>query len=154
MISKIISGAQTGADLAGLKAAKRLGLETGGWMPLGFFNQTGNHPEYAEIYGVEQTNTPKYAPRTAMNVKNSDGTVRFAGYWDSAGEILTLKLIRQYRKPWFDIDLYEPEPYHKFREWLELFKIKTLNVAGNSERTCPGIEARVYSYLTEALNAR
>ena len=36
MLKKIISGGQTGADLAGLEAASYLGIHTGGKMPLGF----------------------------------------------------------------------------------------------------------------------
>jgi Circularly permutated YpsA SLOG family len=36
LLKKIISGGQTGADQAGLRTAKRLGIETGGWMPQGW----------------------------------------------------------------------------------------------------------------------
>jgi hypothetical protein len=31
MLKKIVSGGQTGADQAGLKAARAAGIETGGW---------------------------------------------------------------------------------------------------------------------------
>ena len=33
---KVISGGQTGADQAGLVAARRFGIPTGGWMPRGW----------------------------------------------------------------------------------------------------------------------
>ena len=49
---KIISGAQTGADLAGLDAAKALGIPTGGSMPNGFKDLEGKKPEYASKYGI------------------------------------------------------------------------------------------------------
>jgi hypothetical protein len=35
MIQKIISGAQTGADRAGIDAAIELNIEYGGWVPKG-----------------------------------------------------------------------------------------------------------------------
>jgi hypothetical protein len=35
MLERVISGGQTGADQAGLAAAKRLGVPTGGFMPKG-----------------------------------------------------------------------------------------------------------------------
>jgi hypothetical protein len=43
MLKKIISGAQTGADFAGLIVAKHFGYETGGWMPKGYKNLDGFH---------------------------------------------------------------------------------------------------------------
>ena len=51
-IKKIISGFQTGADIGGILAAKRLGLETGGTMPKGFRTEDGPRPEFAELYGA------------------------------------------------------------------------------------------------------
>ncbi|HJT77421.1 MAG TPA: putative molybdenum carrier protein, partial [Gemmataceae bacterium] len=36
MLERVISGGQTGADQAGLAAAKACGIPTGGWMPKGF----------------------------------------------------------------------------------------------------------------------
>lgn len=36
MISTVISGMQTGVDIASLRAGESLGLQTGGWCPRGF----------------------------------------------------------------------------------------------------------------------
>ena len=39
---KVISGGQTGADQAGLVAAARFAIPTGGWMPHGFETAEGS----------------------------------------------------------------------------------------------------------------
>ena len=41
MIRKIISGGQTGADLAALDVAVKLGIPHGGWIPKGRITEKG-----------------------------------------------------------------------------------------------------------------
>lgn len=145
MLEKVISGGQTGADRAGLVVAKELGLKTGGMMPLGFRAMDGDHPEYAKEYGMKENPFRTYPGRTRWNVANSDGTVRIATNWGSAGELLTLKCIREQGKPFFDVHVEAlkgreiTDKIAEFESWLWTMGIKTLNVAGNSERTSPGI---------------
>jgi hypothetical protein len=149
MLRAIYSGGQTGADLAALIAAKRFGLETGGWMPKGFLNASGSHPEFAEKYGIQEHYSPKYPPRTFKNVEISDATIRFAYDWQSPGELCTLKAIHQYKKPSIDVDLNNPKPVKEVVEWLTRFNIEVLNVAGNSEHTYTGTCGEVMDYLMQ-----
>lgn len=152
-VEKIISGGQTGADEAGLIAAKSLGLQTGGWMPAGFRTLEGRKHEFKTIYNIQQHTSFSYAPRTFLNVKESDATVRFATNFDSSGEKCTLKAITQYDKPYFDVDInktLEPQKI-QFISWLKCNSIKTLNVAGNSEQTSPGITQTVVDFLKSVL---
>lgn len=151
MIKKIISGGQNGSDLAGLKAAKELGLETGGMMPKGFRTLDGPRKDYADLYGIEEHKSWSYVPRTASNVKNGDATIRFASNFNSAGEKCTLKFIEKYEKPYLDIDITSPLPMQYVRDWLKKNDVSTLNVAGNSEKSSPGIESFVFNYLVELL---
>lgn len=51
---RIISGGQTGVDQAALRAAKRVGLPTGGWMPKGFLVEYDFRPDFAELYGMQE----------------------------------------------------------------------------------------------------
>jgi hypothetical protein len=52
-----VSGFNTGADFAAIKAAKDNGMETSGYMPKGYRTEKGTKPEYAELYGaVEHSN--------------------------------------------------------------------------------------------------
>jgi Circularly permutated YpsA SLOG family len=77
MLTKVISGGQTGADQAGWRAAKAAGLETGGWMPLGFLTEEGPRPEFAELYGARETRTDHYPVRTEANAMESDRRLWF-----------------------------------------------------------------------------
>jgi len=77
MLSKIISGGQTGADQGGLEAAKILGVETGGRVPLGFKTEIGPMPDLGPQFGLVELVSGEYAPRTRYNVVDSDGTIIF-----------------------------------------------------------------------------
>jgi hypothetical protein len=144
---KIISGGQTGADRAALIAAFDSNIETGGWMPKGFKAQDGTWPEFAEAFNIKEHESPYYPPRTALNVKESDATIRFASDWSSSGELLTLNMINQYKKPYLDIDIITPLNHTVTVEFIKRYQI--INIAGNSERTSPGIYDFVYNYLIE-----
>lgn len=153
MLNKIISGGQTGADLGALLAAEEHKINTGGWMPKGFMAQNGKHPDYAERFGMKEHPSPRYPPRTALNVKESDGTLRIAANFNSAGEVLTLQMIEQYKKPYLDVDaLIDDVKPNDVADWIEQNKIQTLNVAGNSERSAPGIGEFTIAFLDEVFN--
>lgn len=150
---KIISGGQTGADRGALIAAKDLGFQTGGWMPKGFLAHDGHHPEFAVLYGMRETDSPKYPPRTALNVKESDATIRIAMFFNSPGELLTKKMIEQYNKPSFDINPLDSSICPEMvAEWIMEQEAKTINVAGNSEKTANGITEFTIAYMTEILS--
>jgi len=151
---KVISGGQTGADQGGLQAAKAVGLKTGGWMPKGYVTQTGNRPDFADLYGIKEHTSSKYPPRTFANVKDSDGTIRLARDFESSGERLTLKAITQYKRPYFDVNIDNPPLPVIVREWLRKHKIQTLNVAGNAERRANGVNAFTIDYLAKVFKQR
>jgi hypothetical protein len=132
MVLKVISGGQRGADLAGLKAAKLFNLPTGGHAPKGYRTLDGARPEYRELYGLEETPTREYPPRTALNVRNSDATIRFALDWNTPGECLTKRILDRAKKPYFDVDLNDPKPVPECYEWWQNHNIQVLNIAGNA----------------------
>jgi hypothetical protein len=144
---KVISGGQTGADRAALFAARAAGLKTGGWMPLGFLANDGMHPEFAERYGMAELSSKRYPPRTAKNVQESDGTLRFAKHWDSPGELLTLKLCEKHQKPVLDITPGGEITPDDVAAWIAANNIRVLNVAGNAEQTAPGTHDFVVEFL-------
>jgi hypothetical protein len=149
LLQRVISGGQTGADRAALAAAKAAGIATGGWMPKGFRAQDGPRPEFAALYGIREHTSERYPPRTALNAKESDATLRFATEWDSAGEVLTLRMCERYGKPHLDVTPGGPITPADVIEWLVRNNVRVLNVAGNTERTAPGIGAFVTTFLTE-----
>ncbi len=146
MLTKIISGAQTGADQAGLAAAIDLGLDTGGCMPRG--RRTNVGPLSIELFRrwrLKEHSSWAYPPRTEVNVMESDGTVVF-GNLNSPGCVLTIKLCKKWNKPCIG----NPVSPEALMAWVTEKKIQVLNVAGNREETNPGIFERVKQFIVLA----
>ncbi len=84
-IQKIISGGQTGADLAALEAAAFLNIATGGWTPTGFSKESKKNEELCELYGLKDLppseramgNAARLVARSRRNVDDSDATLVF-----------------------------------------------------------------------------
>ena len=153
MLRKVISGGQSGADIAGLETPKRFGYETGGTMPFGYKTLDGCKPEYKQLYGVVAHSSSSYVPRTRLNVKDSEGTIRLAYNFQSRGEICTLKAIEDHKKEHFDVDLSDPPPISTVTNWISCLRIEVLNVAGNAEQTSPGTHEAATRYLEQVFEA-
>jgi hypothetical protein len=154
---RVVSGGQTGADQAGLIAARRFGIPTGGWMPKGFITTTGPAPDLAREFGLRE-HTGGYADRTEANVRLADGTLRFAASFETLGEKCTLKWLHHHRKPYLDIDRNAPPPVEEVAEWIKRHNVKVLNVAGNVEpkskkAKASGITEFVIDYLSRVFLA-
>jgi hypothetical protein len=138
MIKKIISGGQTGADRAGLDAAKLLNIKTGGYCPKGFLTENGNDITL-KSYGLKETESASYEERTERNVLSSDGTVIFCKI-DKDGKIIgggtsfTYQIAIRNKIP---VIINPTEK--QFIKWINENKIKILNVAGNRESQYLGI---------------
>ena len=148
-LRKVISGGQSGADIAGLEAAKKFGFETGGMMPFGFKTLDGPKPEYHDMYGLVPHASSSYTPRTRANVRESDGTIRLAFDFDSKGEICTKKAIDHYKKTFIDINFFAEQSIKPAVQWLCENDIEILNVAGNSEATWAGIHEKAFVFLED-----
>lgn len=152
---KVISGGQTGVDQAALRAAKKAGFETGGWMPFGYKTQNGCEVDFAIEYGLKQHKSSKYQPRTYANVRDADATLQLMSEEAtlSPGEVCTRKAVRHYQKPVFEIvfNLKSGKACpsaETIAHWLGTgWSVEVLNVAGNSERTAPGIGKCAEAYL-------
>lgn len=160
ILERIVSGGQTGVDIAALRAAKRLGVATGGVLPHGCHALDGKHPEYIREYGMREHTSSSYAARTYANVRDSDATLRIAVNFQSSGEVCTLKAIKKYDRLFGDViidrvdGVLEIVPIVEAVNvcmWLETRKIRILNVAGNSEKTAPGIGAIAERFVTEMI---
>jgi hypothetical protein len=149
MLSKVISGGQTGADIGGVRAAHCRGVETGGNMTKGWKTLDGPRPEYGVEYGMVEMDTADYPTRTRANVKEACGTIRFATDFFSPGEICTKKAIDYYHRPYFDV-LADENAWDLLPEavgWIKRNKIEILNVAGNTEQSAPGMERFVFHFM-------
>ena len=150
-LKAIYSGGQTGADYAGLVAARDLGIPTGGTAPKGwricnFDGTDGTNPSLAD-FGLVEHESREYKPRTIQNVKDSDGTVWF-GYQFSPGGILTIGTCKRLRKPVIINPLSD-----ELLNWLTENDIKILNVSGNRlSKDNPTIYNDVYTRLVETFS--
>ena len=151
MVECIRSGRQTGADLAGLDAGLALGLRTAGWVPNGRRIDGGVFPvEDLAKYNLTVHPSPYYPPRTEANVLNSDGTVIFGNPY-SPGCSLTIKLCNRRQKPCLIMETVSYDPAALLK-WLLNNAVRELNVAGNRERTNPGIYQLTYDVIVKALS--
>lgn len=151
MIKKIISGAQTGADRAGIDAAIEIGIPYGGWLPKGRKAEDGIVPEtYTEFQELTRGGYPK---RTEQNVIDSDGTVIFTYGKLTTGSALTAKFARQHNKPYLHVDLDEnPDPVSMVKDWIIDWDIKVLNVAGRSASKAPVIYDQVKDIIKKVIH--
>ncbi len=141
---KIISGGQTGVDLAALDAALALNIPCGGFCPKGRKSEDGVIPEK---YPLTETATDQYPERTALNVKSSDGTLLIIDKEADRGTSLTITLCRENRKPYLIIDLAENNDPQMVLKWIEENRIAVLNIAGSRESFSPSIGRRAYAFL-------
>jgi len=152
-ISKIISGAQTGADRAGLDVAIELGLDYGGAVPRGRITEDGTLD--LKYYKMTEMTSKNYHARTERNVTDSDATLLFTFDKLGSGSALTVKLARKHHRPFLHINLSrqtEDEVVKTINKWLDDSKPEILNVAGSRESTSKGIYSRVYNILRDVLS--
>ncbi len=153
IVSKIISGGQTGVDRAALDVAIYLGIEHGGWCPAGRRSESGKIPA---VYQLTETAKRGYQIRTEQNVVQSDGTLILYHKEMSGGTALTWRLAERHRRPCIRFDLATDEPerslqYREFVEWVKQKNIGVLNVAGPRESSCEGIGRLAESFLIVGL---
>lgn len=147
MLRKIISGCQTGADIAGVDAAIDNNFPYGGWVPKGRKTEDGPLPDR---YIVDEMTKGGYPKRTLQNVLDSDGTVIFTHGKLSGGSALTKKYAIQNDKPWIHVDLAAHDTTKSaalLSVFIEENSIKTLNVAGRSASKDGKIYAAVYAVI-------
>ena len=153
-IARLVSGAQTGVDMAALDAALAIGIPCGGWVPRGRFNEDGPIPAR---YPVAETTRRKLAQRTEWNVRDSDATLILSRGALSGGSALTRRLAQRYAKRCLVIDLAAAtaeEAVGQISSWLEMVEGSVLNVAGPRRSSDPGIYALAYPVIEAVLKAR
>lgn len=149
LVDKIISGGQTGVDRAALDVAIELGINYGGWCPLGRRSEDGVVPEK---YILQEAPTANYADRTALNVRDSDATLIIAKLPLRSGTALTQKMADRYRRPSLIVDPHEVVTIPNVLEWLKKHNVKVLNVAGPRESLRQDVGAAAAQFLTQLLS--
>ena len=150
--SRIVSGAQTGADRAALDIGLELEIEIGGWVPRGRLAEDGViSPHYPNLREADSANP---ARRTELNVRDSDATLILSHGPLSGGSALTRKLAASNGKPFLHLDLSatgRKQATQKLGDWLRDQQPATLNVAGPRASKDPEIHAATREVLRAAL---
>lgn len=131
----IVSGAQTGADRAGLDWAIARGLRHDGWCPKGRRSEDGAIPP---AYVLRETPSARYQQRTEWNVRDSDATVIFTLTASlEGGSKLTAKFADKHGRPWLH---FRPGVHPMYlAKFVERHGVMRLNVAGKRESSAPGV---------------
>lgn len=150
ILSKIVSGGQTGVDRAALDLALELGIPCGGWCPRGRLAEDG---VIHSRYPLQETESEIVAQRTEWNVRDSDATLIVAPGALEGGTKLTAELANNYAKPLFIVDSDGATEPQKFRNWLAEYGVQVLNIAGPRDSLMPGgVYARSRQVLLELLS--
>jgi len=150
MIEKLVSGGQTGADIAALDVSREHDFFHGGWCPKGRRSEAGPIPLHYDL-----TETPKAnsLQRTEWNVRDSDGTVVFTLAAEvTGGSLCTIGFAKRHGKPCLHIARAGSCENLALilQRFVEENGIRVLNVAGSRESMEPGIHHWVMSVLEDA----
>lgn len=145
-IARVISGLQSGVDQVGLEVAWLAGYPTGGTAPKGYRTDDGPRVELGRFYGVVESFSAQYAPRTIKNARAADLTVWFGDELSPGGRLTQRHATRWTANPTLaglcvDVDCVS----------RMLARPITLNIAGNRLRTNPAATERAHAVLTAAL---
>jgi Circularly permutated YpsA SLOG family len=178
-LQKIVSGGQTGVDRAALDAAiafntasvtsEAVPLQHGGWCPPGRVAEDGVIPTY---YYLQETtrdqsllapNVPR-SQRTEWNVRDSDATLilhLFCSSRDPGTEATRTFCQKHYGRPILEVALIDHTRaggtagnVDAILSWLAEHDVRTLNVAGPSETSEPGIYNAAFQLLTKLVQTQ
>ena len=138
MLTRIISGGQTGVDRGALDAAIAAGFPCGGWCPKGRKAEDGVIPLR---YPLTEMPVTAYRARTKQNVVEADGTLILFFETLSGGTLQTLQIAQQLGKPVLTLDCAAKpvgDAAVEARAFIDLHEIATLNVAGPRESSHRG----------------
>ena len=153
-LSKIVSGAQTGADRGGLDAAIYCNLPYGGWVPKGRRAEDGVIP--ATYESLHEHASAAYMARTEANVVDSDATLVLVCGLPKAGSMRTFQFAEKHARPCFTVNLAadRKDAADQIVKWLASLPTPegVLNVAGSSESKVPGIRAATQAVMIDVIS--
>jgi hypothetical protein len=148
---KIVSGGQTGVDRTALDLAIEMGIDYGGWCPLGRRAEDGVIPQR---YQLNETDSRNYAVRTRQNIIDSDGTLVFFSGTPTGGTALTIGLAKKKSKHLLcvDVDGDADGLGKEIANWVRANSLTVLNVAGPRLSSSPELPDRMRPILKRAID--
>jgi hypothetical protein len=136
-------------------------LAIGGWCPPGRTCDAGTIPDtfpLVETPDDRSANAPQIprSQRTEWNVRDADATLilRPALAEEDEGTRWTAECAARFGKPLLICDPQDSRALDDALEWLAKYPIASLNVAGPSERTCPGIGPLAKRFVRQLVAGR
>ncbi|MBO9446318.1 putative molybdenum carrier protein [Ruegeria sp. R14_0] len=150
---KIVTGGQTGVDLAAWQYALDNGIPYGGWVPKGRLNEDGRIPD--RFKGLMETQSEDVAVRTKKNVQSCDALLVFVDGAISPGTQLTIDFAQDIGKPCLVVDLRLgiAACADQINSWIASHPVSNLNIAGPRESEAPGIGSQVTAVLQQVLTS-
>jgi len=150
MIQKVVTGGQTGAEQAAWAAARRAGIETGGYMRRGFVTEDGPAPRVGALHKAIEFPFDD-ARRIRANLRRADALLWFGNPdWPEARDAFAA--CGELAKPFLTIHLGLTPPAEVVT-WLTVFATETLVVAGASASQAPGMGPKVEAFLKQVFAA-
>lgn len=147
MISRIISGANPGVEMAALDVARKLGIDHGGWLPKGRPQQ---NRELMASYGLKEMDS--FGNRQVMekNVQEADGALLVF-----RGEKIprlkhSVEAALKHHRQFLGVDLKQYPAFEAaslINSWTEIQKVRTVFITGATELEVPGIYRQTHKIL-------
>jgi hypothetical protein len=151
MFARLLAGPHTGVSRAALTVARKLGLESGGYIHAGF---GGCDPAHLEAqFALRPLVGQGQEGAVRRMILEADGTlILFCGSPGVEGR-LAIDSCRQLGRVRLLLDIQRQSAFSASQElaaWQEIHQAGTLFVAGNTEAECAGIQDRATHILEAA----
>ena len=131
MLKKIISGGQSGVEIAALDAAVEMDIPHAGWAYKRKRTEDGILPEH---YNLKTIDVPSLHDRLEKNITDSDGTVILTHGQLIIGSKIIKNLANQHEKPCLYVDLSNCSINHvvsSIRKWVTKNEIEAIYFTGS-----------------------
>lgn len=150
MIGKIISGGQTGVELAALDVAQKLGVDHGGWIP----KNGGRRLDLLnKNYRLQESVESGYQKAIEQNVKEADGTLLITRGQKTAETRLAVQMALKHKKQLLHVDLSQKSAFEGAslsNAWFSLNAVKIVYVTGINADIDPEIYRQTLKILETA----
>lgn len=150
MIRKIISCGMTGAELAALDIAIKLGIPHGGWTTRGKRNEAGR---LNDTYQLRPTQALGFEVAQEKNVIDSDGTLVITRGEQTSLTTYAVKLALKHHRQFLHMDLKQYSLFEAaslVSSWMSQKQIRVVYVTGLIDREDPTIYQKTRKLLETA----
>ena len=152
MITRIISDGQTSVGQAALDVAIELGFQHGGWIAKG---GKARAEKLNNKYNLHETASIGFSQPAELNILESDGTMILTHGKSKGASEPVQQISKKHHRPCLYIDLNEigeAKAVQIIATWIEIRKMKTLNVTGLRGDNTAGIYEATKRILVTVLS--